>query len=566
VIDFRLYRLAFAPTLAAIAILLFSLQPGPEGLSPLSAPGSFDQRRAASTAREIVATAPSREAGSEGDDAVADLVRERFEAIKAGETTEETFDDGMRNIVLTLPGETPGTVVVMASRDSAEGPGAASSAAATAGLLELASDIAAGGHAKSIVFVSTDGGSRGSAGARYFAEHYPARSSVQAAVVLTAPGHVGPSQPYLVNSSTDDHSSSIQLVETADRAIADQIRADGPSAAAAGVRPRLDGLFGELARLAIPSGLGDQAPLIEHGIPAVAISSAGERPLAAADDGPDDFSGTVLARFGRAALDTVLSADSAPGPLHGGPGAYLTLGGSLVPGWVLAILALTLLFPAALAAVDGLARAGRAQQPVGSAVRWSASLALPPLAALVLFLLLALVGILPRPAFPFDPGRHGVGVRAILAAVVVLGVIVTGLRVLHAARAPSFVPGEVLAPALGILAVPALLLVWVANPYLALLLVPLAHVWLGQTPRSPHRRAPLTLVLLALALVPVVAAVVHTARALSLGASVPWTLMLMVGDGQIDLLAALGTAVLAGYLLGVVALVRGPWTAFLSGE
>ena len=46
----------------------------------------------------------------------------------------------------------------MASRDSASGPGAASSAAATATLLELVKELSSTTHKKTLTFVSTDGG------------------------------------------------------------------------------------------------------------------------------------------------------------------------------------------------------------------------------------------------------------------------------------------------------------------------------------------------------------------------------------------------------------------------
>ena len=63
----------------------------------------------------------------------------------------------MRNVILTLPGNSARTVVVMAPRDSAGGPGAASSAAATGMLLQLVNQLRTQSHNKTLVFVSTDG-------------------------------------------------------------------------------------------------------------------------------------------------------------------------------------------------------------------------------------------------------------------------------------------------------------------------------------------------------------------------------------------------------------------------
>ena len=65
--------------------------------------------------------------------------------------------------------------------------------------------------------------------------------------------------------------------------------------------PSEPGAFSELSRLAIPSGLGDQAPLIERGIDSVRISSAGELPPDPAADGVEDISSDSLGQFSRAA-------------------------------------------------------------------------------------------------------------------------------------------------------------------------------------------------------------------------------------------------------------------------
>ena len=41
-VDFRLYRVAFLPALAALVVLLFSLQGVPEALEPAGTPINFD--------------------------------------------------------------------------------------------------------------------------------------------------------------------------------------------------------------------------------------------------------------------------------------------------------------------------------------------------------------------------------------------------------------------------------------------------------------------------------------------------------------------------------------------
>ena len=255
---------------------------------------------------------------------------------------------------------------------------------------------------------------------------------------------------------------------TAERALIDQ----------AGTRTRSEGTFGELAALAFPSGLDEGAVLIQRGVDAIGLSSAGERPLPASDDQPDDLSAATLGDFGRTALLLAVTLDAASAPPEHGPGAYITLSGSLVPGWTLALLALTLLLPAALASLDGLGRARRRERRIGWALSWSVSRALPPLAALLLLYLLTAIGIVARPAFPFDPSRFQTGAGQIVVMTLLGIVVLGGYRAIRAWSVPPGLRTDAAVPALGLISALAVLLAWLANPYLALLVVPAAHVWL----------------------------------------------------------------------------------------
>ena len=137
----------------------------------------------------------------------------------------------------------------------------------------------------------------------------------------------------------------------------------------AGRTPERVGLHAARAGSRIPSGLGEQAPLIAEGIDAVAISSAGERPLAAADDQLDDLAPESIDAFGRAIQSAIGALDVAVAePVHG-PSAHIEIGRNLVPGWALAALALALILPAAVAAVDACARAMRARLGIGAGAR-----------------------------------------------------------------------------------------------------------------------------------------------------------------------------------------------------
>lgn len=560
--SFRIYRAAFAPAMVAVVVLLFSLQGRPAPLPPVVASAEFDQPAAARIDRQITQAAPVRTPGSEGDRAIADLVAKRFAGVREGQVAEQRFDHNfegedveLRNLVLTLPGESARSVVVLAARDSASGPGAASSAAATATLLELVDKLRTSSHAKTLVFVSTDGGSDGAAGAREFVERYPEPDLIDGAVVLWQPGSATPREPSLLDTSDGSQSPSAQLVRTAERALTEQ----------AGRQPRLEGAFGELAQLALPSGLGEQAVLIEQDIDAVGLSSAGERPLAVAADQPDDLSAATLGDLGRTALLLVATLDAAAAPPEHGPATYLNLAGNLVPGWALALLALTLLLPAALASLEALVQAFRAGARPGPALLWAASRSLPLLAALLLLYLLAVTGIVARPAFPFDPGRFRVGAGQIVAMLFLASVIGAGYYAIRGWRVPAGLPHEVAASSLGLIAALAVLLAWLANPYLALLLVPAAHVWLLDARRAGPLAWPLALGAIALSLLPMAAAVLHVTGRLDLGAGAPWHLTLMVGAGQIGFWPMLSLCLLCGSLVGLVALAARPtWTHLRS--
>jgi hypothetical protein len=547
-VDFRAYRLAWLPVLLAVVILMFSLEGAPDAIEPAAPPGTFEPERATREARAIVATAPEREPGSEGDELVADLVADRFSEVAAGALSEQRFDAdaegeeaSVRNVLLTLPGDAESAIVVLAPRDAQNAPAAASSAAATGILVELARALGVSGHAKTIVFASTSGGA---AGAEELLAQLPERDSVQAVIAITQPGSLRFEAPFVVASSTDTASGPVQLERTAELAVESQAQRSA-------IRPSA-GV--QLARLAIPSGLGPQAPLIAAGFQAVAVSSAGERPLAAADDDLDDLSPEAIDAFGRTVQATVGAVDIATTSLDPGPGTHLELGDNLVSGWTLALLALTLLLPALVTTVDACARAARGRLHVARGFAWAAARALPFIGALAAIYLLALVGLVPRPRFPFDPGLYALGGRAIAAFVLALLALgATAALIRLRGVIPQRAPESTL-PALGAVAALAALAVWLANPYLALFVAPTAHVWLvGIGARTPLRRA-VVVAAAVLSLVPLVLALIAVSSELELGGRAPWTFTLMIADGQIGFLTCLAGCFIAGSLAGAVAM------------
>jgi hypothetical protein len=564
VVDPRIYRLAFAPALVALVILMFSVEPIPE---PVQAPetfaADFDGRRAAATARRLVQLAPERTPGSEGDAAAADAVANRFAEIEAGKVSEQQYEgsfDGedveLRNVLLTLPGNSSRTIVIVAGRDSARGSGAASSAAATGVLLQMADELGRTSHEKTIVLLSADGLSEGASGIREFVESYPTLDQVDTIVAISRPGASEPSPPHLLTWSTGPQSTSAQLVESGKLALAEE------TDFGAGQGGFLGGLF----RLAIPAGLGPEAVAISEGIDAIAVSGAGERGLGPGDDDVASLADESMAEFGNTTVALVLALDSADEPLTHGPGVHLTLAGNLIPGWALALLTLTLILPAVAVSIDGMARAARRREPALGSLLWALTRALPFLAALVAAYLLALVGIAPDPDYPFDPGIHGFSWRSAGVLVALLAVLATVAILVRSLSRPPQPLRETLATALGLIASVAVLGIWLINPYLALVCVPLAHVWLlGARPATAASVAG-TLVGIVVAMAPVVAALVHLNERLGVGAEVPWTLVLFVTGGQIGFLTAVLGCLVAGSVLGLIALAVPGGTGQASSE
>jgi hypothetical protein len=547
--DLRLYRATLLLGLLAAVVLMFSVVSRPDPLHTDIAADAFEGTTAAALAEQLVKAAPDRRPGSPDDAAAAALVEHRFRQIESGQVSEERFagpyqgsDVTMENVTLVLPGSSNRRIVVAAPRDCAGGTCAVSSAAATAVLLEIAKAFDGSRHRKTLVFVSLDGSAAGAAGARVLGRSLRS-APADGVIVISQPASVRQERPFVVPWSSGAQNTSIQLIESAADTVSSQLGASDPL--------RL-GTFDSLLRLAVPAGLGDQAPLIDEGSAAVALSSAGDLPLPESADGPAQVSTTTLQDFGRAALSLVFILDGhAKAPDHG-PQAYIPLGGKLIPGWALALLAIALLLPVGIVSIDALARSARQGEQVGRALAWVASRAIPFAGALLLAYLLAAVGLIPSPVFPFDPARLDAGATAVLALLAMLGTAVAaafGMRRLGLTGPPGEVPG----PAVGLMVFVSVLATWLANPYLALLLVPTAHLWLfAGFLRGRRVLAPAAV--LAGLIVPF-AILVHLAGELGIGMALPWDLLMMFTGRHFGPLAAVAVCLLGAALLGLLAII-----------
>ena len=511
-IEPRIYRAAFIPAVLAVVLVMFSLEnrprPVPQGLA---ADVLFDGRVALRELRGLVARTPDRRPGTVSSAALARDLATRFRALEPEgfETTVDSWDENgepLVNVVARRPGASRDQIVVMAARDSQSIPDATGSAADTAALIELARVIKGRPSRKTLVLASVDGSSLGDAGARRFARTVEDRDRIQAVIVLSNLGARSARGPQLIAWSTDDRRGSIGLQRTAAASIREEL----------GTAPSEEGALGQYVRLAYPLGLGAQGPLLADGIEAVRISGSGELPPPTDRRGLEDVSADTLGQLGRASLRLVSALDAASDPPEHGPRSYVAVSRKVLPGWVIAILAGTLLLPALVASFDAFARARRRRE---AAPRWWRTIglwALPFLVAFALAELLVVLGQAPDAgAAAVDPEVHpldgaaGAALGACAAVALLVGLVTRPVR----KRLASAAGGSGAAASTALALAVVVLAIWALNPFAALLLVPAVHLWmLAMLSGVSLRRRTAIAVVMAGLLPPLVAAVVYLDR------------------------------------------------------
>lgn len=530
------------PAVIAFVVMMFSFEPIPNSLQEPVATPEFGGTAAARTARQIALRASDRTPGSEGDRTIAATVRDAFEAVEGARVSVQDFstdyrgdDVDLQNVILTIPGASDETILVLASRDSDRDLGASSSAAATAELMSLARALGTQRHNRTIVLVSTDGGAEGARGAKELVDALPRPENIVAAIALSQSGVEDPEPPFVLPWGTGPESANAQLVQTA-RQVASR---------SFGAKDANPGTWAGLARLAVPAGFSEAAPLRGEDIEAIGLSANGERLLPADQD--RTVSSDTMQKAGTAALDLILTLDDAPaGEPAGGPSDYVRLGENLIPGWTIALLALTLLIAPIVTAGEAWTREQRENWRTRRTIPWALERALIPGAALLLAYALSLIGLIPDPPFPFDPAAYPAGLKGpVVAALLIAAMVVAGLLV-RPMRTPLDSQTHTLAATAGLVTGGALLILWFLNPYLTLLLFPAASVWM-----LPARAAgpPRWIVVAAVAVVSLagaIAAAVTVSGQLELGLAAPWYLLLMIADGQVGF----GTSVVWCLLLG----------------
>ncbi len=556
----RLYRAGMLPVLLALGIAAFSLGTRPAPQTSTLAPDAFEAERALAETRSLAARYPDRRPGSTGDEELAAHVAATIEGL--GSTTNGGFQvtvrraegqtvEGQRELATVIaqrPGSTgAGPILIVAHRDAAQH-GSAAEMSATATLLELARVFAARETKRTIVLVSTSGGSGGDGGAEGLLESLEGsglHGPFDAAVVLGNMAGTSRRSPMVVPYSDGLGSAPLQLQRTVAAAIT----------AESGWNPGEPTVLGQLAHLTFPIALGEQGVLNAQGLPAVLVQASGEHGPTAREA----LSGTRLEGLGRGVLSAVDALDAAPDV----PGAQQTgvvLQHKVVPEWALRLLLGTLLIAPLIVAADGLARMRRRRRPVGRWALWTLSCALPFLCGAVLCRLMGEIGIIgAAPSVPVPAGALSLdasAVAAVTAAVltVLLAWVLRGglLRRVGLQVAPD---PEVAGLAILLVLIGLTIVVWVGNPYTALLLVPAVHLWLLLASPELRPRRPLAVAIVLVGLAPFALLLSFYARQLGLGpGKFAWSAVLAVAGGHIGLGSALLWSIGFGCAAGAVRL------------
>lgn len=547
----RIYRAAWLPALIALVVAALSLGHRPGAMSTTLAPDAFDGAQASQTLVELARQYPDRRPGSSGDDALAQHLAQTISSLSGtagvgfhvrvhrfeGQTMEGQRQ--LSTVIAQRPGSSGAAAIVILAHRDATASSSPSGLSGTAVLLELARVLVSRETARTIILVSTSGGSGGDAGAQDFAAHVP--GPLDGAIVLGDLSTRSGGEPSVVSYSDGLGGAPIVLAGTVAHALAEQF----------GAEPQAPGLAAQFAHLAFPLAVGEQGPLDAQGVGAVLVGAGGEGASAAAGS-------AQIENAGRAVLSAIDALDG--GAEVGAPQSVLLLGRDTIPAWAIRLLVAALLLPIALVAVDALARVRRRRERAGQWALWALSCAVPFFLCAVLAIVLGLVGVGASPPAPV-PARAAPLDGSAWLLLIVLAVVFAGVwlwRPMLLARLGVGEPPTTAAAAVGVLLVlvGSSVVVWVANPFAAALLVFALHPWLVLI--SPELRPGrwLGFGLLLFGLLPCVLLVLYYASALGAGPlQALWIAVLMLTGGHLGILAGLLASVLCGAVVALALIV-----------
>ena len=560
-----MYRGTWLLVALPLLVAAFSVsRPAPLPAPPL--PPAFDRTAAYDLAADLARSYPDRSPGSPGATGAVQWLEQqlhqygfrthvdRFEATIPGRGRVR-----LENVSTVAPGSSPDTIVVMAHRDNAgTGPGANDNASGTAALVELARGYAnVGGQRASpahrIVFLSTDGGAFGGLGADHYAAETARQGNVVAVVNLDALGGTG--RPRLEIAGDAPRSPAAALVETAAVRILEQT----------GSLPARPSALRQLLDLAFPFSLYEQAPFVGRGIPAITLTSSGDRPTPSFADTPERLDKVRLAQIGGSAQELLGSLDQGV-DLAQGTSSYVYLGSRLVRGWAIELVLVASLLPFFAAAVDLFARCRRRRIPLAPALRSYVSRLGFWLLVGAVFLVFGLAGAWPGgtsvPPAPQSSAASHWPVVAILGFLAACGLAWLVARDRLLPRRPIGAGEEVAGYTAALLALAVVsLLVVATNAFALVLLLPSLHAWLW-LPQSRGRSVWVRAGLLVGGFAGPLLLLWSFGSRFGLGFHAPWYLLELTALGYIGLPALVIVLAWAAAAAQIVALVAGRYAPY----
>jgi len=544
----RLYRGAFLLLSLPLLVLAFSV--GRVGsLAAPQLPPSFDGQGARQLAVELATRYPDRVPGTVGAQQAAQWFRSQIAPYGLPVTTDKWTESvvGLGNVQLenlwaVAAGQSPDAIVVMAHRDdSGGGPGANDNASGTAALVELARsyaqpDTLTGQRVRTehtLVFLSTDGGAFGAVGAARFVKKLPFH--VLAAINLDAIAGAG--APRIVITGDAPRSPAAVLVQTAAQRVLEQSH----------VLVRRDSFFSQLVDLAFPFTLYEQGPLVAKGIPAVTITTSGDRPQPPFSDRPGLLDRTRLTTLGRSAQEILGSLDQGL-ELAQGTTSFVWAGSRIVRGWAIELLYTALLLPFFVVVVDLFAHCRRRGIRITPAARSLRSRLFFWIFVGLAFGAFRLLGAWPRggarppgPSLP-STGHWPTWGLGGLAVVLLIGWFVGRHRLVP--RRPVTDEEQLAGEAAALLGLGVVsLLVLATNPFALLFVLPAVHLWLW-LPQVRRGAPPARWIVLVAGLAGPLIVPLSLALRFHFGFDAPWYLLQLASVGYVP--GATAFIVLAG--------------------
>ncbi|MGC9973788.1 MAG: M28 family peptidase [Gaiellaceae bacterium] len=543
-----------------------------QALAVPSLSSSFDSDAVLQSARDdLAALYANRSPGAPNSGPLRNWIEDQFSEL--GLTPHvDRFDAripglgevALSNVSATVHGRSSTEIVVLAHRDNSgqsPGGGVNDNASGTAAMLELARAyqnqpefVRPPEPAHTIVFLSTDGGAFGAIGAEHFARVHGNARPIAAVIVLDSIAGAG--KPRVLFNGDTPRSPSPLLVATANEILGDQ-----PGAAI--THPSAGH---QLLDLAFPFSLYEQAPFVDRGIPAITLTTAGDRYPNPLTETPKNISKAHLTQIGQASEQLLVALDQGAPEPRVSSASYIYLGGRFVHGWSIQLLLIACLVPALVAIVDLFARCRRRRIAFRPALRSLGRRLGFWLFLLALFWLFALIGFWPKgDGRPLSPDSHA-ATSAPLAALLVFAFIAFGAwlvsrsRLLPRKEASTEQELAGYASALLVVAVASLAVAWL-NSYALLFLLPPLHAWIWM-PQLRRYRPWASLALLAAGLLGPLLVYWELAARLHLGLDAFWYISELAAVGYIKFSFLIVATVLAAATAQLSALSVGRYSPY----